>query len=53
MLEAHDLAACRGEATLFSGIGFSLAPGTALVISGPNGSGKTTLLRILASATHG
>jgi heme exporter protein A len=52
MLEAHDLAACRGEATLFSGIGFSLAPGTALVVSGPNGSGKTTLLRILAGVTH-
>ncbi len=52
MLEAHDLAACRGEATLFSGLGFSLAPGTALVVSGPNGSGKTTLLRLLAGATH-
>ena len=52
MLQAHDLAACRGEATLFSGIGFSLAPGCALVVSGANGSGKTTLLRILAGVTH-
>jgi heme exporter protein A len=52
MLQAHDLAACRGEATLFSGVGFSLAPGSALVISGANGSGKTTLLRILAGVTH-
>jgi heme exporter protein A len=52
MLQAQDLAARRGDATLFSGISFSLPPGTALVVSGPNGSGKTTLLRILAGITH-
>jgi heme exporter protein A len=52
MLQAQDLAAQRGEATLFSGISFSLAPGTALIVGGPNGSGKTTLLRILAGVTH-
>jgi heme exporter protein A len=52
MLQAQDLAARRGEATLFSGVSFSLAPGIALVVSGPNGSGKTTLLRILAGLTH-
>ena len=52
MLQAHDLAARRGEATLFSGLSFSVAPGTALVINGPNGSGKTTLLRVLAGLTH-
>jgi heme exporter protein A len=48
MLEAHDLAAQRGYARLFSGVGFSLSSGRALVVSGPNGSGKTTLLRMLA-----
>ena len=52
MLEAHDLAAQRGEAGLFAGVGFSLEPGAALLVSGPNGSGKTTLLRILAGATQ-
>jgi heme exporter protein A len=47
MLEAVDLACARGERTLFSGIGFTLAPGALLRVSGPNGSGKTSLLRIL------
>ena len=51
MLQVQDLAACRGEATLFTGLSFSLSPGTALVVSGPNGSGKTTLLRVLAGLT--
>ena len=48
MLEARSLAARRGFATLFQDLGFSLAAGDALVVSGPNGSGKTTLLRMLA-----
>ena len=52
MLEAHDLAARRGDAELFAGVGFSLEPGAALLVSGPNGSGKTTLLRILAGITQ-
>ena len=52
MLEAHDLAARRGDAQLFSGVSLSLGPGTALFIRGPNGSGKTTLLRILAGTTQ-
>lgn len=52
MLEAHDLAARRGDAGLFAGVDFSLEPGAALLVSGPNGSGKTTLLRILAGATQ-
>jgi heme exporter protein A len=52
MLEAHDLAARRGDAQLFSGVNLSLPPGTALFVRGPNGSGKTTLLRILAGTTQ-
>jgi len=52
MLEAHDLAAQRGEAGLFAGVGFSLEPGAVLFVYGPNGSGKTTLLRILAGLTQ-
>jgi heme exporter protein A len=47
MLEARELAATRGDATLFSGLAFSLAPGTLLRVTGANGSGKTSLLRAL------
>ena len=46
-LVAEDLAVSRGERPLFHGLGFTLAPGTALVLRGPNGSGKSTLLRAL------
>lgn len=47
MLEARDLKATRGERALFSGVGFGLAPGALLRVTGANGSGKTTLLRAL------
>jgi len=47
MLEARDLAATRGDTTLFSGLGFSLAPGALLRVTGANGTGKTSLLRAL------
>jgi len=48
MLEAQQLAAQRGAATLFDGIDFAVRPGQALLVTGPNGSGKTTLLKIVA-----
>lgn len=48
MLEAQDLAARRGHAQLFAGVGFTVGPGRALVVTGANGTGKTTLLRMLA-----
>ena len=37
----------RGDRRLFSGLEFSLEPGTFVQLTGPNGSGKTSLLRIL------
>jgi heme exporter protein A len=51
MLEAQELAGTRGHARLFTGIGFRVEPGHALIVTGANGSGKTTLLRILAGLT--
>ena len=47
MLEARELAATRGDNTLFSGLAFSVAPGALLRVTGANGSGKTSLLRAL------
>jgi heme exporter protein A len=47
MLEARDLEATRGDAVLFSGLNFSVAPGALLHVTGANGSGKTSLLRAL------
>lgn len=47
-LVADGLAGERGGEPVFSGIGFSLENGQALIVSGPNGSGKSTLLCIVA-----
>ena len=47
MLDAAHLECVRGERTLFSGVGFSLAPGALLRVTGSNGSGKTSLTRML------
>jgi heme exporter protein A len=52
MLEAQQLTAQRGSATLFTGIGFALSAGDALLVTGANGSGKTTLLKIAAGMTR-
>lgn len=52
MLETTGLACERGGLRLFSGVGFSLAPGGLLRVRGANGSGKTTLLRALAGLTR-
>ena len=43
-LIAENLGGERGGETVFSGIGFALGEGEALVVTGPNGSGKSTLL---------
>jgi heme exporter protein A len=47
-LIAENLGGERGGETVFSGIGFVLEKGQALIVSGPNGSGKSTLLRVIA-----
>jgi heme exporter protein A len=44
----NQLACVRGGRLLFEGVSFDLAPGDALLVSGPNGVGKSSLLRILA-----
>jgi heme exporter protein A len=51
VLDVERLAARRGYALLFTNLGFSIAAGEALSVTGPNGSGKTTLLRIVAGLT--
>ena len=56
MLSVVDLSCVRSDHTLFSGVGFDLAPGECLHLEGGNGVGKTSLLRILAGfspAAHG
>jgi heme exporter protein A len=47
MLQATQLECRRGDRLLFSGLDFTVAPGTLLHVRGRNGSGKTTLLRTL------
>jgi heme exporter protein A len=48
VLRAEDLTAIRGERLVFRDVGFTIAEGGALILSGRNGAGKTTLLRLLA-----
>lgn len=44
----HDLSCLRGERMVFSGLGFAIEAGGALVLRGPNASGKSSLLRLMA-----
>ncbi|MBY0407518.1 MAG: heme ABC exporter ATP-binding protein CcmA [Rickettsiales bacterium] len=48
MFSADNLACIRGEARIFSHLGFCLQPGALLLLKGSNGSGKTSLIKILA-----
>ena len=48
MLSVAELSCVRADHTLFSGVGFDLAPGECMHLEGGNGVGKTSLLRILA-----
>jgi heme exporter protein A len=55
-LYAVDLACHRGGRDVFSGLGFAVASGEALTVTGRNGAGKSSLLRSiigLARITHG
>lgn len=45
VLDVRDLGHAFGEVDVFSGVDFSVAPGTVTAVVGLNGSGKTTLLR--------
>ncbi len=47
-LTGRNLACARGDAIVFAGLGFDLAPGGIVVVRGANGSGKTSLLRLAA-----
>ncbi|WP_425293402.1 heme ABC exporter ATP-binding protein CcmA [Methylosinus sporium] len=47
-LRVDDLAVARGGRRVLAGLGFSLASGEALIVTGRNGAGKSTLLRALA-----
>lgn len=43
-----DLTCERGGRGVFSGVGFAVPAGRALVVTGPNGAGKSSLLRLIA-----
>ena len=47
LIEVRGLTCERGERTLFTGMSFTVAPGSLVRIAGSNGAGKTTLLRLL------
>jgi heme exporter protein A len=47
-LEASGLACVRGGREVFSGVGFAVAGGEALAVTGRNGAGKSSLLRLIA-----
>ncbi|HHG89116.1 MAG TPA: heme ABC exporter ATP-binding protein CcmA [Devosia sp.] len=47
-LHARDMSCRRGDRTIFSGVGFQVSGGEALMVRGANGSGKSSLLMCLA-----
>lgn len=48
IFSGHNLTCIRGDRPVFSGLGFELPPGRALILSGANGSGKSSLMKIIA-----
>jgi heme exporter protein A len=51
-LSAVDLACHRGGRDVFTGLGFAVAAGEALIITGRNGAGKSSLLRTIVGLTR-
>jgi heme exporter protein A len=51
-LSGIELACVRGGREVFSGLGFALQSGEALLVTGPNGAGKSSLLRMIAGFVH-
>jgi len=47
-LVGSDLICVRGGRQVFSGVGFTVRAGEALLVTGPNGAGKSSLLRLVA-----
>src|SRR4029077_18594428 len=47
-LEGSGLACVRGGREVFTGLGFSVGTGEALLVTGRNGAGKSSLLRMVA-----
>jgi heme exporter protein A len=47
-LSAQALCCQRGGRSVFEGLGFSVAGGAALLVTGRNGAGKSSLLRMIA-----
>lgn len=47
-LSAQALCCRRGGRLIFEGLGFSVAAGEALLVTGRNGAGKSSLLRMIA-----
>ena len=48
ILSAQALCCQRGGRSVFEGLGFSVASGAALLVTGRNGAGKSSLLRMIA-----
>src|SRR5262249_19260820 len=47
-LGGAGLTCVRGGRQVFSGVGFTVGAGEALLVMGPNGAGKSSLLRLVA-----
>jgi heme exporter protein A len=48
LLQLENVACVRGGRLLFDGLGLTLGPGEAALVTGPNGAGKSSLIRIAA-----